>query len=203
MKIKTAVIALALLIILLLAWAPWLTEEYVKAKLQTNPTFVGWHGGVENIDSVLKYNTGITRVPFGAVATTYEGMYCVAFWGEVISCPFWAILPIDLLQISYLAYHELIAASLHIFEDSRIKPCSELPTIIEVEKILQEHGAAYTKIEQILERKGWIGIDYYTQQRCPGKADIEIAYPTLKEREKIKSLIGDSFFGVPYRLNNI
>jgi len=102
--------------------------------------------------------------------------------------------------LSYLAYHEVVSGSIQSWEEGRKKPCNELPSSEEVMKILEEHDAAYRQIEQILERKGWIDIDY---QRCPGKAEMDIVYPTINEREKIKSLIGDTFFGVPYRLNNI
>ncbi len=78
--------------------------------------------------------------------------------------------------------------------------CNELPTETEVKRIVEQHQDV---IQQILEvAPGFVGaeIDTYT---CNGKADLLIWYANHQQRLVIEKIInGDTFFGIPYRLQN-
>lgn len=78
--------------------------------------------------------------------------------------------------------------------------CNELPTETEVKRIVAQHQDV---IQQILEvAPGFVGaeIDAYT---CSGKADLLIWYASHQQRLVIEKIInGDTFFGIPYRLQN-
>jgi Holliday junction resolvasome RuvABC endonuclease subunit len=79
-------------------------------------------------------------------------------------------------------------------------PCEKLPTETEVSKVLQEHQDMIRAIEQV--NPGLVGVDIDTMT-CPGKADLIIWYATHQDRVEIKRIIGeDTFFGVPYRMQN-
>jgi hypothetical protein len=79
-------------------------------------------------------------------------------------------------------------------------PCENLPTAVEVMEILDEHQAAIEKIEQVNPGNVGVDIDLAT---CPGKADLLIWYASHNDREAIEQmLMADTFFGVPYRLQN-
>ncbi len=85
--------------------------------------------------------------------------------------------------------------------DYRIFACDKLPAVTEVEKVMQEHQQTVDDIEELAQGV-WISIASDTD-RCPGKAHIQITYDTNERREKIKQMIGDSFFGIPYKMQNI
>lgn len=79
-------------------------------------------------------------------------------------------------------------------------PCEKLPTETEVSKVIQEHQDMIRTIEQV--NPGLVGVDMDTMT-CSGKADLIIWYATHQDRVEIKRLIGeDTFFGVPYRMQN-
>jgi hypothetical protein len=79
-------------------------------------------------------------------------------------------------------------------------PCQELPTQSEVLSILQQHQDVALAIEAV--NPGLAGVDVDTST-CPGKADLLIWYASHQNRMEIESIIdGDTFFGVPYRLQN-
>jgi hypothetical protein len=79
-------------------------------------------------------------------------------------------------------------------------PCEKLPTETEVSKVIQEHQDMIRAIEQV--NPGLVGVDMDTMT-CSGKADLIIWYATHQDRVEIKRLIGeDTFFGVPYRMQN-
>ena len=79
-------------------------------------------------------------------------------------------------------------------------PCEKLPTETEVNKILQEDQDVIRVIEQV--NPGLVGVDIDTMT-CPGKADLIIWYASHQDRVEIKRIIGeDTFFGVPYRMQN-
>ena len=78
--------------------------------------------------------------------------------------------------------------------------CEELPTKLEVERILEGHKDVVQKIEQIAP--GFIGVEIDSLS-CEGKADLLIWYGTHQQRLTIEQIIdGDTFFGIPYRLQN-
>lgn len=78
--------------------------------------------------------------------------------------------------------------------------CDQLPTAAEVRKVMEEHPEVIRKIEQI--NPGFVGVEMDTSI-CPGKADILFWYGTHEERLLIEKLIaGETFYGIPYRLQN-
>ena len=79
-------------------------------------------------------------------------------------------------------------------------PCQDLPTKIEVERIVAQHEEIIQQIQQIAP--GFIGIEI-DSSNCEGKADLLIWYGTHEQRIAIEKIInGDTFFGMPYRLQN-
>ena len=82
-------------------------------------------------------------------------------------------------------------------------PCSKLPTVAEVERIVEKHQDVVDKIKQV--RPGHIFFESPSRygEKCPGKAAIIIAYPSHEDRVKIEKIInGKTFFGIPYALRN-
>jgi hypothetical protein len=78
--------------------------------------------------------------------------------------------------------------------------CDKLPSESEVRRVMEAHQDVITKIEQI--NPGFVGVEVDTST-CPSKADIIFWYGTHQERLQIENLIGDdTFYGIPYRLQN-
>ena len=78
-------------------------------------------------------------------------------------------------------------------------PCEKLHQEAEVRQIVQEHQDMIQAIEGV--NPGFVGIEIDTS--CPGKADLVIWYASHENRMKIEKIINnDTFFGVPYTLNN-
>jgi len=77
--------------------------------------------------------------------------------------------------------------------------CEKLPSIAEVEKVIAEHQDVIRQIEAV--NPGFVGIEVNT---CgTGNADITFWYGSHKDRMSIENIIGsDTFFGVPYNLQN-
>lgn len=79
-------------------------------------------------------------------------------------------------------------------------PCEKLPAESEVSRIVQEHQDVIQLIEQV--NPGLVGVEI-DSSICPGRADLLIWYASRENRLEIEKIIGDdTFFGVPYRLNN-
>jgi hypothetical protein len=78
-------------------------------------------------------------------------------------------------------------------------PCEQLPPLAEVERVLEEHQDVIRQIEAV--NPGFAGVDVNT---CgEGNADLTFWYATHRDRVAIERIIGDdTFFGVPYNLNN-
>jgi hypothetical protein len=79
-------------------------------------------------------------------------------------------------------------------------PCEQLPPVSEVERIAQEYQDAIRQIEAL--NPGLVGVEVNT---CGAgqNADITFWYASHKDRIAIEQTIGsDTFFGVPYNLNN-
>jgi hypothetical protein len=79
-------------------------------------------------------------------------------------------------------------------------PCEQLPPVSEVERIIQEHQDVIQQIEAV--NPGLVGVEVHT---CGAgqTADIIFWYATRKDRAAIEQIIGsETFFGVPYNLNN-
>lgn len=77
--------------------------------------------------------------------------------------------------------------------------CGQLPSSSEVERVLKEH---HDVIEQIVAvNPGFVGVDVNI---CGAEnADVTFWYGSHQDRIVIEQLIGgDTFFGVPYNLQN-
>ena len=79
-------------------------------------------------------------------------------------------------------------------------PCDKLPMEAEVSRVVQEHQNIVEAIERV--NSGLVGVEI-DGTTCPGRADLLIWYASHENRLEIEKIIGDdTFFGVPYRLNN-
>jgi len=78
-------------------------------------------------------------------------------------------------------------------------PCEQLPSVSEVKKVLVEHYDVVQHIEAV--NFGFVGIEVNT---CgAGNADITFWYGSHQDRIVIEQIIGgDTFFGIPYNLQN-
>ena len=63
-------------------------------------------------------------------------------------------------------------------------PCSRWPSLLEVERILQEHQATLRQIEQVNPGNAGVEVD---STACPGKADLVIWYATRQNRLAIEA----------------
>ena len=78
--------------------------------------------------------------------------------------------------------------------------CRALPAKTEVQRVVEEHKDIIQQIEQVAP--GFVGIEI-DSSTCEGKADLLIWYGSHQQRMEIEKIIdGDTFFEVPYRLQN-
>ena len=78
--------------------------------------------------------------------------------------------------------------------------CEQLPTEAEVRRVIEVHQDVIEKIKRI--NPGFVGVEVDTSI-CPGKADILFWYGIHQDRLQIESIIADdTFYGIPYRLQN-
>ena len=77
--------------------------------------------------------------------------------------------------------------------------CKKLPTLSEVEQIVEEHRDLIEEIEKV--NPGFIFVSISSP--CPGKGAIVIKYASHQDRVRIEELIGETFFGVPWEGINI
>lgn len=118
--------------------------------------------------------------------------------------------PVSLLVIGVLLVCALAAWQLKVAQhaydnfvlDNRdhYLSCQDLPPRIDVERIMARHQDIIQQIQQVAPGAVGLEIDSLT---CEGKADILIWYGTHEQRVAIEKIIdGDTFFGIPYRLQN-
>lgn len=100
------------------------------------------------------------------------------------------VLLIGALLTSCSQYSELV----------RRPPCEQLPTAAAIDQTLAAQEHVRQQIEQINPGFIFIGVDHV--EECPNKAVLHIFYATARDREQIKQRIGDTFFGIPYRMQN-
>lgn len=78
--------------------------------------------------------------------------------------------------------------------------CADLPTKNEVEMTVEGHKDVVQRIQQVAPGSVGVEIDSLT---CEGKADLVIWYGNHEQRVAIERILGgDTFFGIPYRLQN-
>jgi len=100
---------------------------------------------------------------------------------------------------------------LEMQNDAKAAPCAGQPTLEALEKVISEHGDAIADIEKMGGSVTWGGVYVEIQTpggkvegtRCEGRGDVSIYYGTKAQRDRIKAYLGDSFFGIPYRMHNI
>ncbi len=79
-------------------------------------------------------------------------------------------------------------------------PCEQLPEISLVESVVAGRRDVIRQIEQIHPGNVGVEVDATT---CPGKADLLIWYASHADRLRIEAILdADTFFGIPYRLQN-
>lgn len=104
------------------------------------------------------------------------------------------VLCLAVTAISFLPNTILAGWLVTDYLDRKGLPCEQLPAADHVQRVLDEHRAVW---RQVQEHSDWVEVDI---RRCPGKADLAIYYPTNRDRARIRQLIGDTFFGIPYRM---
>jgi hypothetical protein len=78
--------------------------------------------------------------------------------------------------------------------------CEDLPTSVEVERIVEQHQDVIQQIERVAP--GFVGVEI-DASTCEGRADLLIWYGSHQQRTEIEKIIdADTFFGIPYRLQN-
>lgn len=78
--------------------------------------------------------------------------------------------------------------------------CQELPPTAQVEQIVAQHKDVIQRIRHVAP--GFVGVEIDSLV-CQGKADLLIWYGTHEQRVAIENIIADdTFFGIPYRLQN-
>lgn len=80
------------------------------------------------------------------------------------------------------------------------KPCSQMPTIAEVEKILNDRKSKVDQIKKV--NLGFVDVSVQASKNCVGKGIILVSHPSEKDCNLLKQLLGNSFYGVPYKLIN-
>ena len=91
----------------------------------------------------------------------------------------------------YLSYPTL--------SDLELPSCDRLPPIDVVQQTIQLHVDATRAVE---DRSRGIWIEAASAESCSGKGYIHIYYDTLETRRRIKDMLGNTFFGVPYIMQN-
>lgn len=77
--------------------------------------------------------------------------------------------------------------------------CEQLPELVEVEAVLAEHQDMVLAIEAVHPDNAGVELD----TSCPGKGSLTIWYANRADREQIEAILdSDTFFGIPYNLNN-
>ena len=98
-----------------------------------------------------------------------------------------------------LVYSQFIRPSI---EDSALPPCSQLPTERAVEQALEQHRDMVESL-QAMEKGGSVMIFADAPSDCPNRSALRITYGTQKTRDEIRHRLGDTFFGIPYRMQNV
>ena len=121
---------------------------------------------------------------FGLIALILILILCVGIW-------------ILEAQTKFLrkAYNEIV-----LDNRGHYLSCEQLPSEVEARRVMESHENELQRIEQI--NPGFVGVELDTST-CPGQADILFWYGTHQDRLLIEDIIaGDTFYGLPYRLEN-
>lgn len=75
---KNIKLLLLIMILLILAWSPWLSKDEAIAHVKKNPNFIDQHRQFEELPPI-----NIFKIPFGYYITTIEGVWIVPFWNGI------------------------------------------------------------------------------------------------------------------------
>ncbi|PSB31481.1 hypothetical protein [Chlorogloea sp. CCALA 695] len=75
-----------------------------------------------------------------------------------------------------------------------------MPTIAEADKILNAHKSKVDQIERV--NPGFVYVHVEESKNCVGKGIILVSHPSEKDCELLKQVLGNSFYGVPYKIIN-
>lgn len=79
--------------------------------------------------------------------------------------------------------------------------CEEMPLLDDIEKTMAAHQDVLKQIEDI--HPGIIRVYISDSDSCPGKGILVIEYASHNDRLQIEALIGETFFGIPWKgINN-
>ncbi|MHA2075575.1 MAG: hypothetical protein ACW97X_13225 [Candidatus Hodarchaeales archaeon] len=97
---------------------------------------------------------------------------------------------IGLISVSFWIFNPILT----IQQDSKWVPCDQKPSFNSAQQIFNSHQDTVEEIKNLNPEYVFVSL----VEPCPGKGGIEIMYDTMNTRNKIKSLIGAKFLGVPY-----
>ena len=106
------------------------------------------------------------------------------------------IIVIIIALVFFIIIAIIASGTYGIYQDSKEVACEKLPTVEEVNQVLTDHPNEVRQISEIFLPP------FIETFRCLGKEDILISYEIGKDRAQIKKIIGNNFFGVPYRMSN-
>ncbi len=130
-------------------------------------------------------------------------------WKRIFKILFYFILVCTLIAGCYFVVvskkFKIAYASFILDNREHYTDCYGLPFFAQVEKSITEHG-------DIIDKLKVVGAESITAEKlvCKGwdggieliKGDIKIEYNSHDQRIKIEELIGDNFFGIPWRGEN-
>lgn len=79
--------------------------------------------------------------------------------------------------------------------------CAELPSLLEVKQTVAAHQDVIEQIEAV--QPGHVRVYVSGVSSCPDKGILVIEYASHSDRERIEALIGETFFGIPWKGLNI
>jgi len=80
-KIKI-IIAVITLLLILIAWAPWLDDKAIHDKVFQERAHIDGTIDKQTGELICDYNVGL--FPFGRYVASCEGGYFVTFWGQML-----------------------------------------------------------------------------------------------------------------------
>ncbi len=114
----------------------------------------------------------------------------------IIYCVTFGALVLMILCGIYLYYQSAV------YEATKEIACIHMSSVGVVEQTISEHKDVISEIEKL---GGIVSITptFTNPKGCAGAAFVVIYYSTNTQRKEIKKMIGDQFFGHPYRMINM
>lgn len=75
-----------------------------------------------------------------------------------------------------------------------------MPTIAEAEEILNDRKSKVDQIKKV--NLGFVDVRVQASENCVGKGIILVSHPSEKDCNSLKQILGNSFYGVPYKIIN-